>query len=222
MGRADRGSQKVKGLAPLACKTDRIDARVLAVLSQRDLVPEIWLPDPLIRSEREQARFRLHLVKHKSMLKHRIHATLMSFGHPCPVSDLFGLAGRELLDELDLPQPWRETVDASLYLIDYLESEIAAIERELRASGAEHRTSRCCSRCPGSAGCWRSRSPPRSATSRCFPSAQKLVGYTGLCPRVRQSGDSDRRGPLTKQGAEVPALGDARSDHACAAAPRLP
>ena len=39
-------AQKVKGLAPLACKTDKIDARVLAVLSQRDLVPEIWLPDP--------------------------------------------------------------------------------------------------------------------------------------------------------------------------------
>src|SRR4051794_39850814 len=34
---------KVKGLAPLACKTDKIDARVLATLSARDLVPEIWL-----------------------------------------------------------------------------------------------------------------------------------------------------------------------------------
>jgi len=42
-------AQKVKGWAPLACETDRIDARVLAVLSQRDLVPEIWLPDPRIR-----------------------------------------------------------------------------------------------------------------------------------------------------------------------------
>jgi len=29
----------------LACKTDKIDARVLAVLSHRDLVPEIWLRD---------------------------------------------------------------------------------------------------------------------------------------------------------------------------------
>ena len=38
---------KVKGLAPLACKTDKIDTRVLALLSQRDLVPEIWLPDPV-------------------------------------------------------------------------------------------------------------------------------------------------------------------------------
>ena len=85
---------KVKGLAPLACKTDKIDARVLAVLSQRDLVPAIWLPDPRVRREREQARFRLHLVKHKSMLKSRIHATLMTFGRPCTVTDLFGVAGR--------------------------------------------------------------------------------------------------------------------------------
>jgi transposase len=33
-----------------------------------------------------------------------------------------------------------------------------------------------------------------------FASPDKLAGYTGLCPRVVQSGDSDRRGPLTKHG----------------------
>ena len=49
-------AQKVKGLAPLACKTDRIDAWVLAELARRDLVPAIWLPDPLVRAERERAR----------------------------------------------------------------------------------------------------------------------------------------------------------------------
>ena len=87
-------AQKVKGLAPLACKTDRIDSMVLAVLSQRDLVPAIWLPDPRVREERELARFRLHLVKHKSALKCRIHSTLINFGRPCPVTDLFGAEGR--------------------------------------------------------------------------------------------------------------------------------
>ena len=130
---------KVKGLAPLACKTDKIDARVLTLLSQRDLVPEIWLPDPSIRRERELARFRLHLVKHRSMLKYRIHATLITFGHPCPVSDLFGVAGRELLDRLAIPQPWRSTVDASLDLMDDLEAQIDTINRQLRSLGSEHR-----------------------------------------------------------------------------------
>jgi hypothetical protein len=76
------------------CKTDKIDARVLAQLSARDLVPETWLPGPGIRRERAPARFRLHLVRHRTTLKNRIHATLITFGHPCPVSDLFGHAGR--------------------------------------------------------------------------------------------------------------------------------
>ena len=40
----------------------------LAVLSFRDLVPAIWLPDPRVRAGREQARFRMLLVKHRSML----------------------------------------------------------------------------------------------------------------------------------------------------------
>src|SRR5213078_1961764 len=83
---------KVKGLAPLACKTDRIDAWVLAELARRDLVPAIWLPDPEIRAERERARFRLHLVRHRTSLKQRVHAVLLAHGKPCPVSDLFGMA----------------------------------------------------------------------------------------------------------------------------------
>jgi hypothetical protein len=56
---------KVKGFAPLACKTDRIDAWVLAELSRRDLVPAIWLPTPGVRADRERARWRLHLVRHR-------------------------------------------------------------------------------------------------------------------------------------------------------------
>lgn len=46
---------RVKGLAPLACKTDKIDAKVLAELSRRDLVPAIWLPTPSVRAERAGA-----------------------------------------------------------------------------------------------------------------------------------------------------------------------
>src|ERR671925_335930 len=106
-------AQKVKGLAPLACKTDRIDAWVLAELARRDLVPAIWLPDPGVRAERERARWRLHLVRHRSGLKQRVHAVLLTHGKPCPVTDLFGLRGRQLLARLGLPEPWQGTIDAS-------------------------------------------------------------------------------------------------------------
>ena len=52
------------------------DARVLAELSFRDLVPAIWLPTPELRAERERARWRLHLVKHRATLKNRVHSSL--------------------------------------------------------------------------------------------------------------------------------------------------
>jgi transposase len=126
-------ARKVKGLAPLACKTDKIDSRVLAVLSQRDLVPAIWLPDPRIREERELARFRLHLVNLRGG-----HAD-----HPY---------GPLLLSVPGIGWVLAFTIAA----------EIGEIER--------------------------------------FSSPPKLTSYTGLCPRVNQSGDSDRRGPLAKQG----------------------
>src|SRR3954447_19694732 len=131
-------AQKVKGLAPLACKTDRIGARGPAGRARRELVPAIWLPDPAVRGERERARWRLHLVRHRSSLKQRIHATLMAFGHPCPVSDLFGVAGRRLLDGLALPEPWAADVAAALRLIDILDGEIADCEAALRTAGADH------------------------------------------------------------------------------------
>src|SRR3954454_577852 len=128
----------VKGLAPLAAKTDRIDAWVLAELSRRDLVPAIWLPDPAGRAERERARWRLHLVRHGTALKIRIRATLLTFGHPCPVADLCGVAGRQLLADLHLPEPWAGDVAAALALIDDLDEQINGCEAALRIFGADH------------------------------------------------------------------------------------
>jgi transposase len=193
-------AQKVKGLAPLACKTDKIDSMVLAVLSQRDLVPAIWLPDPRVREERELARFRMHLVKHKSALKHRIHSTLINFGRPCPVTDLFGAEGRRLLAKLDVPEPRRGNVTASVRLIDELERQIAEINRRLKAGHADHPYIPLLMSAPGIGWVLAFTIAAEIGEIERFSSPEKLTGYTGLCPRVVQSGESDRRGPLSKHG----------------------
>jgi transposase len=193
-------AQKVKGLAPLACKTDRIDAWVLAELARRDLVPAIWIPDPAVCAERERARWRLHLVRHRSSLKHRVHSVLLAHGKPCPVSDLFGVSGRALLKRLALPEPWASTVQASVRLIDQLEAEIDACENELRRLGAEHRYVPLLRSVPGIGWVLAYTIAAEIGEIGRFSSPGKLVGYTGLCPRVYQSGSSDRRGPLAKQG----------------------
>ncbi|MBV9805907.1 MAG: hypothetical protein JO286_01930, partial [Solirubrobacterales bacterium] len=96
----------------------------MAELSFRDLVPAIWLPTPELRAERERARWRLHLVKHRAILKHRVHSSLIAFGLQVPMADLFGVAGRKLLADLDFPEPWLSHVQASLELIDDLDHRI--------------------------------------------------------------------------------------------------
>jgi transposase len=193
-------AQKVRGLAPLACKTDRIDAWVLAELSRLSLVPAIWLPDPAVRAERERARFRLFLVRQRARLKQRVHSTLMAWGRPCPVSDLFGVRGRELLERLELPEPWRSHVTTAVVLIDDLDREITAIDRELRAAGACHPYVSLLVTVPGIGPALGYTIAAEIGDISRFASPAKLAGYTGLCPRVYQSGDSDRRGPLAKHG----------------------
>jgi transposase len=124
----------------------------------------------------------MHLVKHRSMLKHRIHATLIAFGHPCPVTDLFGVAGRELLDRLDVPQPWRGTVDASLRLIDDLDRQIVTINKQLRASGADHPYVPLLLTVPGIGWVLAFTIAAEIGDITRFASPKKLCGYTGLCP----------------------------------------
>jgi transposase len=193
-------AQRVKGLAPLACKTDKTDSLVLATLSQRDLVPAIWLPDPRVREVRELARFRLHLVRHKSSLENRIHSTMINFGRPCPVTDLFGAEGRRLLAKLEVPEPWRQNVSASLELIDHLEDQIDQINRRLRAGHADHPYVPLLMSVPGIGWVLAFTIAAEIGDIARFASPGKLTGYTGLCPRVVQSGERDRRGPLSSGG----------------------
>jgi transposase len=191
---------KARGIAPLACKTDTIDTWVLAELARLELVPEIWLPDPAVRAEREQARFRLYLVKHRSSLKNRVHAVMFQHGVPSLGTDPFCIGGRRKLEQVRLPEPWATTVHASLALIDSLDEQIERCEQELRALGAEHRYIPLLMTCPGIGWVLAFTIASEIGEIARFSSPRKLVGYTGLCPRVDQSGERNRRGPLRKNG----------------------
>lgn len=193
-------AQIVKGIGKVAAKTDRIDARVLAFLSYRDLVPAIWIPGEGVRADRERARFRLHLVKHRTALKNRIHAVLIAWGRPCPVSDLFGSSGRRLLDDIECPEPWKTSVVSSLEVIDHLDGQIRTCEQQLRRAAAADPNVALLKTIPGVGDILGYTIAAEIGDISRFDSPKKLVGYTGLTPRVHQSGDTDWRGPLTRNG----------------------
>jgi transposase len=124
----------------------------------------------------------------------------MAFGHACPVSDLFGAKGRRLLARLEFPDPWRSDVLAAVCLIDELDRQITAIERELRRLGADHRYVSLLQTVPGIAWVLGYTIAAEIGDIARFATPRKLTGYSGLCPKVRQSGMIDRRGHLAKNG----------------------
>src|SRR6058998_1340777 len=73
-------ARKVRDVAPLACKTDKVDARVLAELCRRDLVPELWVPSLDDRALRERLRRRLHLVRLRTSAQNRVFGLLTQWG----------------------------------------------------------------------------------------------------------------------------------------------
>jgi transposase len=199
---ADARKAKVAGelLGQVGAKTDRLDARLLAELGRRELVPEIWLADPVTRRARERSRFRLYLVRQRTSVKNRIHQTLITHGVPARERDLFGAAGRARLARLALPQPWQTSVQVSLALIDHLDEQIAEQERLLRREGLDHPYLPLLLSAPGIGHVLGYAIACELGRIERFATAAKLVGYSGLCPKVDQSGESDRRGPLKKNG----------------------
>ena len=66
----------------------------------------------------------------RSRSKNEIHAVLQRrLQGKAPCSDLFGVKGRTWLASLELPLEERESVDAGIRNIEFLDAEVAAVER---------------------------------------------------------------------------------------------
>lgn len=83
------------------------DAADLADLLRMGRLPEAYLAPPAVRELREAVRHRAKLVALRSGLKAQVHAVLAKQGLLVPVSDLFGVGGRDRLTRLELPAVYR-------------------------------------------------------------------------------------------------------------------
>ena len=101
------------GIASTRAKTDRLDARALALLLWRGELEAVWMPDQRCRILRWRLARRGQLVRSRSRVKNEIQACLQRRLHARPpYSDPFGVRGRQWLAALELPLEERESVDA--------------------------------------------------------------------------------------------------------------
>ena len=190
------------GIMSARAKTDRLDARALALLLSRGELEAVWMPDERCRILRRRLARREQLVRSRSRAKNEIHAVLQRRlqGKP-PCSDLFGVKGRAWLADLELPAEERESVDAGIRHIEFLDVEVAAVERLIAQQALSWPEIKRLMSVPGVNLICAASFIAAVGDTRRFMTSRKLVAYLGLDPKVKQSGETPARsGRISKRG----------------------
>jgi transposase len=196
-------ARKVRDVAPLACKTDRVDARVLAELCRRDLVPELWVPSLEDRALRERLRRRMHLVKTRTSARNRIFGLLTQFGLRISHARLRAPDAMELLESRGVPEVWRASIGELLELAEEMDRRIIPLDRELAPLARADERARLLATMPGIGPLLGLTFAAEIGDVARFPGPGKLIGYAGLAPRVSQSGERSATGALSKAGSRT-------------------
>src|SRR6266568_2200645 len=183
-------------------KTDRLDARWLALLLARDLLAECeaWLPPAEIQRLRDKTRLRKTLAGERTGWAQRLHALLTHEGWPCARGRLLTAEGRRWVDALNLEPYVRTQVEVMLAMIAALEQQLELLERELRNFARADQRCQALETIFGVGPILACHLLAEIGDAHRFQRARQLVRASGLDPTVVESADSKRRGRLAKQG----------------------
>jgi transposase len=182
----------------LTKKTDKLDARGLAILLRNGTVPEVWIPPSELRDQRELLRLRIFLVHLRTRVKNRIHGTLARHNVQIPGADLFGVEARLRLGARlpDLPVHSREAVEQELATLDFLEMQIKSAEERLEKIMKVSVEADLLKTLPCVGPILSMVLMLEIGKVERFPTAAHLASYAGLVPRVHSSGGHTRMGQV--------------------------
>jgi transposase len=190
----------VKYMAWDKVKTDRLDARALAILLCGNLIPRAYLAPPEIQEARNLVRHRLSLVSHRAACKNSIHHILHRTGYQRSWTDLFGKSGRAWLEDVPFGQVDRRLVIDKLAVIDALSDLIQEVDRQIQMYFLPHPAYGLLQTIPGVGPFIAALLIAELGDVKRFRSAKQVVSYAGLVPSEYSSGDKVRRGHITRVG----------------------
>ena len=201
------------GIRQARAKTDRLDARTLAKLLAAGELDGVWMPDERTRVMRRRLARRAQLVRgaHAREERDPRGADPPPEGPPAGHRPVRQSRAARWLADSQLPIEERETVDAGLRQIDFLDAEIAAVDRLIAADALNWPEVTRLMTVPGVNVIVAATFMAAVGDIRRFPDRRKLVAYLGLDPKVRQSGDAPAtHGHISKQGSAAPATRSSR------------
>ena len=184
-------------------KNDERDATDLVDLLRMGRLAEGWVAPPPLRELRELIRYRGKLVHMRSNAKAQVHAVLAKEGVAVPMSDLFGVGGQRLLDEVELAKAYRIRVESLRDLIELYDREIAMLEKETAPFFAGDLGYHAIQAIPGIGPVLAAVFVAEIGDVSRFTSARHLCSWAGLTPTHHESDEKVRRGRITKQGSRL-------------------
>jgi transposase len=186
----------VKLIAGSRLKTDKVDAKALAQLLRTGFLPEAYLAPREVREYREILRYRVSLVKIRTMVKNRVHGILIHLNVQIKATDIFGKKGRQMLKALEIKEPERTLLDGWLDLLDFLNKQIKGIEQIMFRLVADDNRVSFLKTLPGVGVLTAYTIIAEMGEIDRFLSAKHFASYCGLVPSTRQSASITRHGRI--------------------------
>src|SRR5438445_2945395 len=110
-----------------SAKTDRLDARWLARLFAKEMLPASWIPPEEIQQLRDRTRLRKALAEDRRRWGQRLHAFLLHEGWPCSKARLLTPPGLRWAAALRLSEHARLQVDSLLVVMAALAAQLDTV-----------------------------------------------------------------------------------------------
>jgi transposase len=198
--------QKLRIIAESTRKSDKLDAQVLAEFLALDMIPQAYRPTPRQRQHRTLVRQRCHVQRRITSVKNKLRRILSDYN--ADRKDLFSAEGLAYLAEAKVSPADRFVLDQLRDLWEYLEDQLTAIDKELRAFARK--------------------APAREAEARAvlasipavgevtvdvvvselgevqrFRSEKRVAAYAGLAPGRRESAGHSQELGISKAGSRL-------------------
>jgi transposase len=193
----------VRAIASARVKTDRRDSVQLARLLAADLLPEVWVPPSDVRDLRTLLGHRRDLISQRIRLRNYLQSLLAAYQLTPPAGDPFSRANRPWWDTLTLADADQLRVRQHLALLTQLEPLVAEVDARLAQLSTSERWQEQATylvQLPGVGLVTAMTLLAAIGEISRFPTAKKLVGYSGLGAGIHASGETSRGRGITKHG----------------------
>lgn len=183
-------------------KTDALDAKVLADLLRADLIPVSYVPSEPYQRLREITRARARIVQDRTHAKNQLSHLLSKRNLHPPYKSCFGPRGRKWIGSVPIDPASALVRDELLDRLVYLDGAVKRMDLQLEQVVQEFPQIEALIQIYGIGLYSALLIVAEIGEPGRFHQAKQVGAYAGLTARVRQSGEHEYRGRISKEGSK--------------------